>query len=149
MVPINSTAFVALTGNGLQVSEDLARRFIFCRLDARCEDPESRPFEPGFLEQLAARRGELLGAVLTVWRWGRSQQATGKLERGKALGSYEAWSQWVRDPLLALGCRDPVERVKITKMYDPKRMLTPELFNSWNDRHGEVPITAAELCEEV
>jgi hypothetical protein len=64
LVPINSRAFVALTGNGLQVSEDLARRFIFCRLDARCEDPESRPFEPGFLEQLAARRGELLGAVL-------------------------------------------------------------------------------------
>jgi hypothetical protein len=55
----------------------------------------------------------------------------------------------VRDPLLALGCRDPVERVKITKMYDPKRMLTTELFNSWNDRHGEAPITAAELCEEV
>jgi hypothetical protein len=46
MVPLNSTAFVALTGNGLTVTEDLARRFILCELDARCEDPESRPFAP-------------------------------------------------------------------------------------------------------
>jgi hypothetical protein len=30
MVPLNSTAFVALTGNGLSVTEDLARRFILC-----------------------------------------------------------------------------------------------------------------------
>ena len=41
MVPLNSTAFVAVTGNGLTVTEDLARRFIPCELDARCEDPEA------------------------------------------------------------------------------------------------------------
>ena len=40
MVPLNSTAFIAITGNGLTVTEDLARRFIPCELDARCEDPE-------------------------------------------------------------------------------------------------------------
>ena len=36
MVPLNCTAFVAATGNGLTVSEDLARRVIPCELDARC-----------------------------------------------------------------------------------------------------------------
>src|SRR6516165_10382254 len=30
MVPLNSTAFVAVTGNGLTVTEDLARRFVLC-----------------------------------------------------------------------------------------------------------------------
>ena len=30
MVPLNSTAFIAVTGNGLTVTEDLARRFISC-----------------------------------------------------------------------------------------------------------------------
>ena len=42
MVTLNSTAFIAVTGNGLSVAEDLVRRFIFCELDARCEDPEQR-----------------------------------------------------------------------------------------------------------
>ena len=71
MVPLNSTAFIAVTGNGLTVTEDLARRFILCELDARCEDPESRPFTSGFLKGIEHRRAELLAAVLTIWRWGR------------------------------------------------------------------------------
>jgi hypothetical protein len=33
------------------------------------------------------------------------------LARGKPLGGFEKWSQWARDPLLALGCQDPVERI--------------------------------------
>jgi hypothetical protein len=49
MVALNSTAFIAVTGNALSVSEDLARRFIVCELDARCEDPEQRRFGSGFL----------------------------------------------------------------------------------------------------
>ena len=71
MVPLNSTAFIAVTGNGLTVIEDLARRFILCELDARCEDPESRPFAAGFLKRIEHRRAELLAAALTIWRWGR------------------------------------------------------------------------------
>ena len=48
MVALNSTAFIAVTGNGLGVSEDLARRFMLSELDAQCEDPESRSLSPGF-----------------------------------------------------------------------------------------------------
>ena len=100
MVLLNSTAFVAITGNGLTVSEDLARRFIRCELDARCEDPETRAFPAGFLEQIERRRAELLTAALTIWRWGR--QNASALTRGKPLGSFETWAEWCRDPL-----RDP------------------------------------------
>jgi hypothetical protein len=71
MIRIELATFFALTGNGLAISEDLARRFIFVALDAQCEDPEQRPFGPGFLEGIEARRAELLGAALTIWRWGR------------------------------------------------------------------------------
>ena len=58
MVPLNSTAFVAVTGNGLTVTEDLARRFIPCELDARCEDPELRPVPCGIsrTDRAAPRR---------------------------------------------------------------------------------------------
>ena len=64
MVSLNSTAFIALTGNGLSVSEDLARRFIVCELDARCEDPEQRKFASGLLDEIERHRAELLAAAL-------------------------------------------------------------------------------------
>ena len=147
MVPLNSTALVAITGNGLTVTEDLARRFIPCELDARCEDPESRPFSPGFLDQIADRRAELLAAVLTIWRWGR-QNATG-LTRGKPLGSFEGWAEWCRDPLLALGCRDPVERIEALKANDPRRQRIADLFRTWWEQHGATPMKANELAEPV
>jgi hypothetical protein len=85
MVPLNSTALIAVTGNGLTVTEDLARRFISCQLDARCEDPELRPFPAGFLDQVEQRRADLLAAALTIWRWGR-QNATA-LARAKPLAA--------------------------------------------------------------
>jgi hypothetical protein len=75
MVPLNSAAFICVTGNGLSVTEDLARRFLWSELDARMEDPEQRPFAAGFLEQIESRRAELLAAALTFWRWGRQNAA--------------------------------------------------------------------------
>jgi hypothetical protein len=147
MVPLNSTAFIAVTGNGLTVSEDLARRFICCALDARCEDPESRPFPAGFLDDIEQRRGELLAAALTVWRWGRHNATA--LQRGKPLGSFETWAQWCRDPLLALGCGDPVERIEALKAQDPKRQRIAELFSTWWERHGGDPVKISQLAEPV
>jgi hypothetical protein len=128
MVTLNSTAFIAVTGNGLTVSEDLARRFIISQLDAHCEDPEQRRFEPGFLQQIQSRRADLLGAALTIWRWGRQNAA--HLDPGRPLGSFETWAEWCRDPLLALGCRDPVERIDSVKADDPQRRQIVTLFEA-------------------
>ena len=49
MVPLNASAFVVLTGNGLTVSEDLARPFITVDLDPRTEEPEARKFKNDIL----------------------------------------------------------------------------------------------------
>jgi putative DNA primase/helicase len=145
MVPLNSTAFVAVTGNGLTVTEDLARRFIFCELDARCEDPETRPFAAGFLEEIERRRSELLTAALTIWRWGRQNTLT----HGKPLGSFERWAEWCRDPLVALGCRDPVERIEELKASDPRRQRIAELFRAWWEHHGAAPMKVNDLADPV
>lgn len=146
MVPLNAAAFIAITGNGLTVTEDLARRFLASDLDPRCEDPEARPFPPGFLAGIEARRAELLSACLTIWRFGRQSQS---LAPGLPLGSYEEWAGWVRDPLLALGCADPVERVKTAKRNDPKRRMIAELFAAWWQHHQDHPVTAATLADAV
>jgi hypothetical protein len=147
MAQLNSTAFVAVTGNGLTLSEDLARRFIVCELDAHCEDPEARPFAPGFLNQIEARRAELLAAALTIWRWGRQNSST--LATGRPLGSFEHWCEWCRDPLLELGCRDPVERIETIKARDPKRVQMVEVFSAWWDNHADRRLKSSELCEAV
>jgi hypothetical protein len=147
MVALNSTAFIAITGNGLRVSEDLARRFLLCELDAHCEDPETRDFAPGFLEEIERSRAELLTAALTVWRYGR--QRASELQRGRALGSFEDWCAWVRDPLLTLNCRDPVERVELVKAQDPHRQQITELFRTWHVCHRDSPMKAADIAEQV
>jgi len=147
MIRLEHASFVILTGNGLTVGEDLARRFIFSQLDPRLEDPESRPFKSGFLEEIERRRGELLGAALTIWRWGR--QNASSLKSGIALGSFETWGTWVRDPLLALGCQDPVAQIREIKARDPQRQKVAELYELWWEHHGDAPTKASELAEEV
>jgi hypothetical protein len=147
MVRIELASFFALTGNGLVLSEDLARRFNCVELDARCEDPEQRSFAPGFLEGIEKCRSELLAAGLTILRWGRQNTAT--IERGRALGSFEDWGVWVRDPLVALGCRDPVDRISALKARDPERQRVIALFAAWHDAHGDDPVKVMDLAETV
>jgi hypothetical protein len=147
MVQLELASFFALTGNGLILSEDLARRFICVELDARCEDPEQRLFPPGFLGGIKKCRSELLAAGLTILRWGG--QNSGSIERGRALGSFEDWGVWVRDPLVALGCRDPVDRISALKARDPERQRVIALFAAWHDAHGDNPVKITDLVETV
>lgn len=149
MVPLNASAFIALTGNGLTVREDLARRFLAVELDAGVEDPETRRFRGDVLAEALGNRAALLAAALTVWRWGRREDAAGKLAPGLPLGSFEAWCRWVRDPLLALGCADPVKRVADAKASDRKRQNVAELFKTWHNTHAADPIKAANLGDPV
>ena len=146
MVPINTRAFILLTGNGLTVSEDLARRFIEIKLDPRTENPESRAFSVNILDEVTKCREELLAACLTIWRWGRLSK---HLEAGTPLGSFEQWCRWVRDPLLALGCQDPVKRVSEAKKQDSQRQRVSEIFLTWWDRHGDRPTEVKDLSDKV
>jgi hypothetical protein len=147
MVRLNPSAFVAVTGNGLRLSEDLTRRFITCELDAETEDPEGRQFAPGFLDAIKSHRVELLTAALTIWRWGRLTDST--LTRGRPLGSFETWSRWVRDPLLTLGCADPVQGIARSKTRDPERARVAAIFVEWWTRHADRPMPVAKLDPRV
>jgi hypothetical protein len=146
MVPLNPSAFVILTGNGLTVSEDLARRFVAVNLDARVENPEGRPFKANARAEVTAQRKDLLAALLTIWRWGRI--STG-IETGLSLGSFEQWCTWVRDPLLALGCYDPVARINESKERDGDRQAVAELYAVWWNKHRDQPIAVRNLHNDV
>jgi hypothetical protein len=146
MVPLNSSAFVILTGNGLTVSEDLARRFIAVDFDPRTEDPEARPFKTDIRQEVAARRKELLAALLTIWRWGG---IAADIKAGLPLGSFALWCRWVRDPLLALGCQDPAERVSQAKERDGRRQVLVDLFGIWWEKHGDRPVAVRDLHDDI
>ena len=142
MLPVNATALIIVTGNGVTLSEDLVRRFITIELDARTEHPESRRFNTNPLQFIRDNRTELLAAALTVWRWGRQQS---QLAPGRPLGSFDRWCRWVRDPLLALGCLDVVERINDAKMDDNDRQELFGIFSAWCERHGSNPVRASEI----
>jgi hypothetical protein len=146
MVPLNASAMVILTGNGLTVSEDLARRFLAVELDPRTEDPEARRFKTDIRIEVTNKRDRLLAAALTIWRWGRVGPAR---PAGQPLGSFEQWCTWVRDPLLALGCKDPAERIGEAKERDGQRQIITDFYLTWWEKHGNKPMRVAGLHAEV
>jgi hypothetical protein len=84
---------------------------------------------------------------LTIWRWGRQNENS--IRYGRPLGSYEIWGRWVRDPLLALGCVDPVQRISTLKARDPQRLLVYEIFTTWERCHGNKPVAVSQLDAAV
>jgi hypothetical protein len=109
------------------------------------EDPEQRRFAVNILAEATRRRSELLGALLTIRRWGR----VSGVETGKPLGSYEQWCSWARDPLLTLQCHDPVARIAEDKRRDPSRQAIVAMFDLWWVYHRDRPVTANDLNDDV
>ena len=50
---------------------------------------------------------------------------------------------------MALGCRDPVDRIDKVKGDDPERRRIVEVFEAWDTHHGKRSIKAADLAEPV
>jgi hypothetical protein len=53
---------------------------------------------------------------------------------GRPIGSCEDWTEWCRDPLVALGCRDPIECIDRIKADNPNRRQIVELMSSCCNR---------------
>ncbi len=97
------------TGNNVQLQADTSRRVCHIRMESADERPELRD---GFKYRdlrahLRANRGPLLSAALTVLRgW----VVAGKPTHGlKPWGSYEQWSDVVREAVVFAGLPDPGE----------------------------------------
>ena len=55
----------------------------------------------------------------------------------------------MRDPLLALGCQDPVERVSEAKERDGRRQAVADLFAIWWEKHQGTPVAIRQLHDDV
>ncbi len=146
MVELYSTALIGMTGNALTPGRDLVRKVIVTSFDARTEVPALRKFPlatEAWLAHIKARRGELLSAALTIWRFGRQQEQTGCLAAGEAFGSYEQWCRWCRDPLMMLGCKDPVVQIHELREADPQRENLAEIYTTWWECHANKWVSPA------
>ncbi len=59
------------------------------------------------------------------------------------------WAAWIRDPLLTLGCADPVQRIRDAKAGDPRRRFVADLFTAWWQKHENKAMKAADLAEPL
>ncbi len=107
------------TGNNVQLAADTSRRVCHIRLESTEERPETRTGVkyPDLKAHVYSDRENLLSAALTILRgWVVAGRPTHNL---KAWGSFQSWSDVVREAVVFAGLPDPGEtRVKLQTVAD-------------------------------
>src|SRR6516225_5119946 len=139
---------VFATGNNIVFKGDMVRRGLVCNLEALDERPELREFEADALDLVAADRGPYVAAALTIVR---AYIAAGSPKVCPSLGSYSAWSDMVRSPLVWLDEPDPVISMEGLRNEDLELANIREFFSLWLE-YGldlDVPYLTATIIEEA
>jgi putative DNA primase/helicase len=142
---IPNTFTVFANGNNATVAGDMVRRTIRSEMDANTESPEQREFEFDPLAEIQQDRGKYIKAALTI---PLAYIAAGGPRQKTPLASFTGWSRIVRDPLLWLGCADPVSSQVKLRITDPVRENRGQVFKVWrNEFHTNQPCTVPEIAE--
>jgi hypothetical protein len=148
MAPVITT--LVLTGNRLDARGDVTRRLLFADLDADMERPETREFEFDAVVEARGDCAELVIAVLTLLRAYIVAGLPTVAGCAEPFGSFEAWSKWVRQPLVWAGSADPVKALEKTRGSDEERgslcSVLAELYAVFNVKpfRAKLVIKAAE-----
>ncbi|WP_437201995.1 hypothetical protein [Planctomicrobium sp. SH664] len=145
-MPLKAVWFA--TGNNMALRGDLSRRVVHVRLESPLENPEERDDfrHPNLLAHVRNNRSKLVAAGLTMLRAyfvaGRPSQQL------KSWGSFEGWSDLIRDCLVWVGFPDPGEsRSELVESSDRDAVALRTLLESWHeiDPHGH-GVTSSELA---
>ncbi len=134
------------TGNNIQLDNDIARRTVWIRLDARVDRPWERT---GFREEnlgawVQRHRHDLVWAFLVlVQNW----IAAGRPAwMGKTLGSYESWSSVVGGILSAAGISGFLEnREELYSRADAETEEWRAFTRRWMSDHGSAAVKSSDL----
>lgn len=146
VVSVPTHALLLATGNNLSIVGDLKRRVMLVRLDAQVERPEQRTFARNHLEDVYARRGELIRAALTI-PLAYLQAGAPPLDALTPAGSFEQWDRMVRRPLVWLGLPDPLLASETLRDEDPELATMRALFAAWREVFKDRAVTVAEVIE--
>lgn len=123
---------VCATANNARLDDDLARRFVVCRIDTQSEHPEEIPhtFEPQTCA--IANRQEIIRAVLIIlqayWQSGDSGSTDNS--------SDVAWGSLVRDPIIWIAKNKLGEKAGIGVLTDPRKALGTKALAETEQRAG-------------
>lgn len=123
------------SGNNVGPVADMARRCLTINLDPRTENPTTKKYKKtDLLGDLIRDRGRYVSAALTIVRaWiiaGRPKSDC------KDIGSFGAWSDLCRQPLLWLGLPDPALSLFKVMDEDPEREILGRLIKVWHKIFG-------------
>ena len=148
-VPLYATWFA--TGNNMVLVGDTARRVVHIRLESPLENPEERT---GFrhlnlLDWVQAERPRLATAAITILA---AYCAADRPDmRLTPWGSFEAWSEIVRNAVAWAGLPDPGStRLELTTQADREAVALRQLLGAWReiDPVG-VGLTVGEVLSEI
>jgi len=138
--------FMSANGNNLRLVGDLTRRAVLCRLDAKCERPETRVFERNPVALAKAERPKYVASALMVLR---AYHVGGRQSAPPALGSFKAWSDLVRGALLWLGHADPGDSIDAIRQADPRLADLETLVAQWREVICRDRVTVADLIKRA
>jgi putative DNA primase/helicase len=148
--PSLNGGLICSTGNNLVVLGDLTRRVLRGFMDSGEERPYLRAFSFNPFVQVLRERGRYIAAALTVVR---AYLEAGEPALLSALGSYEAWSRFVRGPLVWLGEDDPVATMESLREEDLDLNALRDLLSGWEMAYGRdvdvAPGAAIQKCREL
>jgi hypothetical protein len=135
------------SGTNLRAKDDLTRRQLLVRMDAKTERPELRTFRGNPVARVLADRGRYIWAALTIVL---AYSAAGRPNRRPGFGDpFEEWSDNVRSALVWLGYADPLDTMNEARERDPNRQARMAmLWAMWN-AYGAAPRTAAQMVDDA
>lgn len=147
--PANAMLFI--TGNGITLSPDIARRTLVCNLNVEEADPNERQPKRVMTPQYLARpeiRGDLLSAL---WAMVRGWKAAGALPGARRVRSFEEWSDLVGGIVLANGFGDCLAKPTDDETANPKevdkRVMVEKLVERFPEKNHVCEFKFEELVE--
>jgi putative DNA primase/helicase len=141
-------ALWAATGNNPELSLDIARRTVTCRLDPGVERPWDRTGfrHPDLRQWVLAHRAELVAAMLTMVRaW---LVAGAPRVEHPPIGSFESWAAVLAGALGIAGITGFLTNYK--DVYEAASSEVGEwvdFVGAWFDVHGPQPVLVKDLCD--
>jgi len=135
------------TGNNPSVSNEMARRLVRIRLDARVDQPWRRGGfrHPDLMAWVRANRGRLVAASLTLCR---AWIAAGRPRGTRSIGSYDAWAETLGGVLAVTGIEGFLANLdEMMEASDGEGALWRSFVALWWDRFGTADVGTSDLFE--
>jgi putative DNA primase/helicase len=145
-VEVENAVVIYMTGNNLAIVDEQRRRSMRCEIDVGEENPERREFEIDPIQTVLADRGRYIADVLTI---SRAYHVSKKKSAPYPLNGYEAWSHFVREPLIWLGQADPCASMDETGKDDPATIRLHAMVEGWSECIGVAAMTAAQAVSRA